>query len=375
MMNSLLILTLLTGAGAITQSALGTQQNVVASETGRSDTTESTSDTETPGDEFEPARVLAIVGGEPIFLGDMLFEVNQLIRRFMPDAPESVVRRERLALVTRMLPKYIEQKMMLINVKRGLPPEANFDDIIESASKEFDDKALEGMMESAGVDSPTMFDAHLRAQGSSLRKLRLSWTTTQIISYFLQQKMTSDVEISHQELLQYYREHEADYAVKARARWEQVMVRRDKFASEEDAMSAIVELGNKIVYGASLEGVAKKSSHGFRAEEGGQHDWTNRGSLVLTELDEAIFELPVGQLSDVIKTPRGFHIVRVLEREAAGKVDFLEAQSEIKEKLESEKRAAAFDEYLAKLKKDIPVEVMDPPQRQARSADAVTNLK
>ena len=51
------------------------------------------------GDEFEPTKVLAIVGGEPIFVGDILFEVNQLIARFMPNAPANLVKRERRALV------------------------------------------------------------------------------------------------------------------------------------------------------------------------------------------------------------------------------------------------------------------------------------
>ena len=146
-----------------------------------------------------------------------------------------------------MLPKFVEQKLLLIDVKNELPAEAKFEDIIKSASSDFDEKALDGLMESAGVDSPTMFDAHLRAQGSSLRKLRETWTVSQVVRYFLSQKIKTDAEVSHKELLDYYREHEADYAKKAKARWEQVMVRHSKFSSTSDAMSAIVEMGNKIV--------------------------------------------------------------------------------------------------------------------------------
>lgn len=310
------------------------------------------------GDEFEPTRLLAVVGDEPIFVGDMLFEINQLIARFMPNAPENIVKRERGALIDKILPKYIEQKMLLIDVKRDLPEQANFSELIKSSSSEFDEKALEELMKSAGVDSPVMFDAHLRAQGSSLRKLRMTWTVNQVVRYFLSQKIKADAEVSHKDLLDYYREHESDYAVKAKARWEQVMIRHDKSESQSDAMSKIIELGNKIVYGASLGGVAKKSSHGFNAREGGLHDWTTRGSLVLKEIDAAIFELPVGQLSDVIKTKRGFHIVRVIERTEAGKVDFREAQVEIRKKLESEKRVAAYDAHLAMLKETIPVEIV-----------------
>ena len=78
--------------------------------------------------------------------------------------------------------------------------------------------------------------------------------------------------------------------------------------------------------------------------------------MVLKEIDTALFSLPVGQLSDIIKTKDGFHIIRVIERQDASKVDFVEAQVEIRKKLESEKRLAAYDAHLAKLKKLIPVE-------------------
>lgn len=310
------------------------------------------------GDEFEPTRLLAVVGDEPIFVGDMLFEVNQLIARFMPNAPANVVKRERKGLIEKLLPKFIEQKLLLIDVKNGLPEQANFDDILKSSSSEFDDQALEKMMESAGVDSPVQFDAHLRAQGSSLRKLRESWTVNQIVRYFLSQKIKTDSEVSHRELLEYYREHASEYAFKAEAKWEQVMVRHDRYSSQSEAMSKIVELGNKIVYGASLDGVAKKESHGFNAAEGGQHDWTTQGSLVSKELDKAIFSLPLGQLSDIIKTDLGFHIIRVVNRKDAGKIEFREAQIEIKKKLESERRLAAYDDHLENLKKSIPVEII-----------------
>ena len=104
----------------------------------------------------------------------------------------------------------------------------------------------------------------------------------------------------------------------------------------------MVELGNQIVYGANLPAVAKKSSHGFMASEGGQHDWTSRGALVLKEIDEAIFTLPIGELSDIITTRDGYHVVRVIERTKASHKPFLEAQVEIKEKILADRAQARF---------------------------------
>ena len=310
------------------------------------------------GDAFEPGKVLAIVGGEPIFVGDMLFEVNQFIEKNAPHAPQSQKERIRPEVIKRMLPNFIEQRLLLISVKDDLPPEVDFNEIVENASKEFDKQALEGMMESAGVNSPAEFDAQLRAQGSSLRKLRFIWTQSQFVRAMLMEKIQADADVSHRELLDYYREHIDEYKTAPKAKWEQIMVRFDKFPSRTAARKAIVELGDKVVFGASFAATAEKHSHGFRAHEGGLHDWTSKDSLVLKEIDEAIFTLPPGRLSDIIETKRGYHIVRVIERQSESVTSFLDAQVEIKKKIEAERRVAAYDAHIATLKEKIPVEVL-----------------
>ena len=96
-------------------------------------------------------------------------------------------------------------------------------------------------------------------------------------------------------------------------------------------------------------------SHDINAQKGGQYDWTNEGSLASKPLDEAIFSLPLNQLSDIIVDDNGFHIVRVLERHGETRVPFTEAQVEIRKKLQQEKRQAAFKKYADELRKDIPV--------------------
>jgi parvulin-like peptidyl-prolyl isomerase len=308
---------------------------------------------------FEPGRVLALVGGEPIFVGDMMFEVNNFIKKVAPDAPESVVDQQRPILMKKMLPRFVDSKLLYVGTVRELPEKLDMEKILEQAGKEFDDKALAQMMEQTGTRTTAEFDAHLRMLGSSLRKMRRTWAKEQLVRFFLSKQLNVDTDVTHQEMLDFYREHEAEYLLPARAKWEQVMVRFDQFSSREEARKAIVELGDKIVYGAKLDAVAKESSQGYLASEGGQHDWTTQDALVLKELDKAIFELPVGKLSDIIETRDGYHIVRVIEREAKGKKSFLEAQVEIKKKLEEQKREAAFREHLTKLKQEIPVQIFD----------------
>ena len=305
---------------------------------------------------FEPTKLVAMVGNEPIFVGDMLFEVNQLVEKFMPTAPQSIKNEEIKKIVPKLVPKYVDAKLLYIGTLRKLPAEADVNKILEQAGKEFDENAMGKMMESAGLKTAAEFDAQLRAQGSSLRKLRLSWSQDQLTKYFLSQQLAVDTEVTHQAMLDDYQERIAEYSVPARARWEQVMIRFDRTESRAEAEKMLVEMGNQIVYGANFASVAKKGSHGFNAAGGGQHDWTSKGSLVLTELDQAIFSLPIGELSEKIETADGFHVIRVLERTAATHKPFLEAQVEIKQRMLDEKRNAAFEKHLKKLRQEIQVE-------------------
>lgn len=305
---------------------------------------------------FEPGQVLALVGGYPVFVGDLLFETNQMIQQFMPQASSALKEQERKKIIPKMLPKYVEAKLLYVGVIQSLPEGADFEQVLAQAEEQFDKSALPEMLKKSGLKSQNELDANLRAMGSSLRQHRKSWAEEQITKYFLGQQLRKSKEITHQEMLDVYRENIKDYENPAKCIWEQIVIRFDRSESREAAEKTIVALGNDIVFGGNFAAVAKASSHGFKAANGGKYDWTTKGSLASQEIDEFIFSAPVGDLSDIIETKIGFHIVRVIERTDASRTPFLEAQTAIKKQIQSAQSAEAYREHLAKIKKQIPVE-------------------
>ena len=324
---------------------------------------------------FERTQLLALVGGEPIFVGDTLLEVNQLIEQHMAEAPEKVKVKARRDLIKKILPKLVNEKMMYVGALQELPEEANIEDIVQSAAKEFDEKALPDLLKKVKVKDAGDYDRLLRSMGSSLRKRRDSWAREQLTRYFVSEKLNVNKEITHQQLLDEYRANLETYKIAEKSKWEQIMVRFDRFTDRDEASEQIVEIGNRIVNGASLSAVAKKESHGFRADKGGQHDWTGRDALVLKELDEAIFTLPIGKLSDVIETRDGLHIVRVIDRQEAGIKPFTEAQIDIKNRLKEKMRNDAFENHLADLKKRVPVEYFPFDSNDVASRQSGSSIK
>ena len=312
-----------------------------------------------PRETFTPGQVLALVGGEPIFVGDLMFEANQLVEQHMATAPPQIKKRQRDELIPKLLPKFVEAKLLFKGATRKLPPELDLENVINEASKQFDEKALPEMMESSGVNSVAEFDAQLRGQGSSLRKLKRSWSIDQLTKLLVGQQLSQVPEVTHREMLEEYQKELSKYEFPAKAKWEQIMIRFDRAGSRSSARKKAEELTEKIVNGANLAALAKKESHGFRKSEGGQYDWTTKGALVAKEVDEALFSLPIGTLSDILESESGFHIVRVIERTEAGRTSFRDAQVEIKKNLIEARRKKAFADFMDECRQDIPVEYPD----------------
>ncbi len=318
---------------------------------------------ETPnGISFESTQVIAIVAGEPIFLGDMLPEINATLERLLEGAPPEVKEREMkngmAFIVPKFIPKYVDSKLLYRDAVEQLPDTANLEKILEQAAKDFDEKALPKILEKSKLNSPIEYDAQLRSRGSSLRKMRQDWAKEQLTGYFVNQSLKYDKEVTHEELLSYYNAHEEDYKVEAQVRWEELMIRFDQYSTRDEAHKAIVELGNRVVYGAKFEEVAKTSSHGLTSSKGGQYDWTKRGSLVDKKLEDTLFSIPLNELSEMIETNQGVHIVRVVERKQDGKVPFSEAQAKIKETIIEQNRNQAYETHINRLRKEIPYEVL-----------------
>ena len=206
-------------------------------------------------------------------------------------------------------------------------------------------------MKGLEVESLADLQSKLKTFGSSIDKQKADFREQMLVRTMIGQKIERSPEVTHDQLLAYYREHTADYDVPARAKWEQLTASFEKHPDKAAADQAIVEMGNQVLRGADFASVAKKFSQEPSASAGGLHDWTTQGALVSTVLDEAIFTLPLNRLSLKLEDERGFHIVRVIERTEARRIQFVEAQDDIRTKLQEEDRKKQIQDYVDGLRK------------------------
>ena len=318
-------------------------------------------------EEMEATKIIARVGDQVVLAGDLYAQVNQFLAARLKAIPaehrnqitDELIRTRRWQLIKQVLPTVVDGKLIYLDFLRSIPAE-KVPEIQDSLFKAFDEQQLPVLVERARADNDKVksaadVDAMLRGLGSSLEQQRRTFAEQLAAAQWKQQASRSTAEISHEDMLAYYREHIEDYRIQGKVRWEQLSALDSKTFSREASRNAVATMGNEVWRGASFAAVAKRSSHGPTASLGGNYDWTTRGSLRSEVLDEAIFVLPPGELSRILEDDDGCHIVRVIERQDESLIPFAEAQSGIRDKIRIERLNAAEDAYVEKLRSEFTV--------------------
>ena len=146
------------------------------------------------------------------------------------------------------------------------------------------------------------------------------------------------VQISETEVRASYDENIGDFGHPARRRASHILLRTQDAENEED-VALTEQTANNLLQnlrgGTPFEDLARATSQDtVSAANGGDLGFFERGDMV-PEFDEAAFNTPVGEISEVIQTQFGFHIIKVSEEQAAGTTPFEEVQDGILLRLQS----------------------------------------
>jgi PPIC-type PPIASE domain len=253
----------------------------------------------------------------------------------------------------------LNRKLVFDQFRRSVPPE-KMAEIEEKLLEPFHEHEMPKLMEQLKVKDQQELERELIRLGSSLADVRRSFNEKVIASEWIRKEVKVNEEVSPEEMLEYFRTHAADYEYPTQARWEELMVRKARFGHRREAYAELARMGNEVwqqgtqqqVQGPAFAAVATQKSDGFTAKDGGLHDWTRQGALKSAAIDRALFSLQVGQMSPILESEDGFHIVRVLERKEAGRKLFTDVQGEIRERLKEERFQAGVQEYLDQLRSD-----------------------
>jgi peptidyl-prolyl cis-trans isomerase SurA len=123
-------------------------------------------------------------------------------------------------------------------------------------------------------------------------------------------------------------------------------------AAKAKAEDLLAQIGK----GAAFADVAKKSSDGPTAAQGGDLGYFKRGTLA-KELEDKTFAMKPGDVSDVIRTKQGFVILTVTEHQQAGIPPLNQIEPRIQDAIYMQKLQPALRAYLTKLREDAYIDI------------------
>jgi len=280
-----------------------------------------------PGEGEVANAIVAIVNNEPI----TKLEADVLVREFYRDA-EKVTPEDYRATWEKAREALVEHRLLIQEARRRkveVPPE--------------EVNAEVQRLERAGVQAE-----------SRREELRERLMVSRLLSM-----LSSARAIGPQEVKDYYEKHRDDFVLGERRRVSLLAVYAsatggDKAAAKTQAGEVLASLKK----GEDFAALARKHSRGPFAEKGGDQGWMEKGSLVRS-IDDVVFRLKPGEVSDLIETDEGYIILKVTGVQPASRQSLAEARVAIERRLQIERRNERRKRLLDQLRKNASIIRLD----------------
>ena len=200
---------------------------------------------------------------------------------------------------------------------------------------------------------------NLAREGNSLDSVKKEIRGQMMRARILRREVKAKILVSDEEIGEYYNKNRQEYEGKETVRIKQILLLLPPDANKTiiaKVKNEAMQLHKRVMNGESFDLLALNYSQGPAAAQGGDLGFIGRGTII-PEVEAAAFSLPVGQVSEVIESSVGFHIIQVVDKKGAGLKPIAAVREEIKTKIEDEKLDKKFDEWIASVRAKSHIEV------------------
>jgi peptidyl-prolyl cis-trans isomerase SurA len=236
-------------------------------------------------------------------------------------------------------------------------------------------KKLDDMRKQMNLETMEELEKAAEAQGASYEEFKQNLRNQIVTQRVIGQEVGSKLNMSKDEEQKFYNEHKIEMEHPEDVRLSEILIApklpaqklgpdgKPQPPTEAETQAALAaaqakanDLLEQLRKGANFADVAKKNSDGPSAKDGGDLSYFNRGTLA-KELEDKVFALKAGEMTDVIRTKQGYVILEVTEHEAAGVPTFKEAEPKIQDALYMQKLQPALRTYLTTLREEAYIDI------------------
>jgi peptidyl-prolyl cis-trans isomerase C len=236
--------------------------------------------------------------------------------------------------------------------------------------EESTEKVVEDMRKRAS--SEEVFKQQLRAVGMTVDSLRKRILEQSTCEHVLERELKSSIVISDDEARKFYDENPTKFEQPETVHVSHILlstIDKDTRKPLPAAQRKEKEDKAKQLRQRALEEdfakLAKENSEDPGSKDKGGEYTFGRGQMV-KEFETAAFSLKPGQISDVVETAYGYHIIKLHERIPAKKSEFEKVAPEIKEALAQREMQKQLPAFFDKLKKESDFEIVGQKKNAAK---------
>jgi len=288
----------------------------------------------------------ATVNGKPIFKSQYEHELSVFQKRAaekgrpLSDADLTTVKKQ-------ILENLIEAEMLYQqSQKEGVKiDDRAINEQIETIKKRFPDeatykKALEGM---------EISEKEIRSQ------IQRGLAINQLLDTNVRQKITVTAEESNK----FYNNNPNLFKQPEQVKASHILIKVAPDAQEakkKQARKKIETIQKKVRQGEDFGSLAKANSEGPTAQRSGDLGYFSRGQMV-KPFEDAAFALNIGEVSEIVETQFGYHLIKVTDKKPARTIPYKEVQPMLDKHLKNEKEKTEIQGYIENLKKSATIKI------------------
>ena len=293
-------------------------------------------------------QVLVKVNGEIITKTDLeqrqIAALRQRNPNFRPDSDTAL--QKALAEVTPGVIVDAVDEMLMVQRGKELGytmTTDRFNSIVENIKKE------------NKIESDEQLQAALKQEGMTMADLRRQLEKTMLIQQVQQTEVLQKLQVTDTELKTYYEAHKNEFATVPQITLREITVNVPvtaqgvNVAQDDAAQAKAEEVRAKIIAGEPFPRLAADYSDSGSKANGGLVGPLSRSDLS-DELQKAIAGLKTGDVTPVLRTARGYQIIKIESLQDTTTKSFEDARSEIADKIANEKRQGEFVKFITRLR-------------------------
>lgn len=294
-------------------------------------------------------RIAAVVNTDVIALSEVEARAAPELARLRGEPDASKRGELRTQVIKRVLDALIGEKLMDAQVR-----DLNIEVTEAEVDLGVDDVKRQNNVEGAQFEQLLAQEGYTLSAFRSFMKKHLS--KLKLVNLKVRSKVKVTDEDMKAEYAKLSRDEQQDFEVRARHLLIQVAPKATPEQVEQARLKAVALMAEAKKPGVDFSALAKAKSEGPSASDGGDLGFFKRGVMV-AEFDKVAFTLPIGGISEPVRTKFGWHVIRVEEHRATPAKPFEEMKDVLRERLTRGQLEKYTDQFVQELRAAAAIDV------------------